>query len=313
MKTNNSSEMSRFKAVDILYLVLAALPLLGGMVLRVLTRGASEGIEVTGAQIYFSIPMPIQDLVITESQINSWLVILSIFWLIRYLTHGLTVNCATKRQMLAEWAVEKCEGLVKDNMGDYFLKTAGGSFVPFIMAIMVLSAFSSLVTLVGLFPPTSDINVVAGWAILVFIIITYYKNKCGPIHYLKSFADPALMTPLNVISEVATPVSMAFRHYGNVLSGAVISTLVGTALAGLSKMLFGWLPGVLGEIPFLQIGIPAILSVYFDLFSGLLQAFIFAMLTMLYVSGGFALDDWQVLKAKREAKKAERQKNQSVA
>ena len=59
-----------------------------------------------------------------------------------------------------------------------------------------------------------------------------------------------------------------------------------------SHIVFGWLPGVLGEIPFLQIGIPAVLSVYFDVFSGLLQAFIFAMLTMLYISNGFPAADY---------------------
>lgn len=155
-------------------------------------------------------------------------------------------------------------------MGEFFQ-----GFAPFIAAVMALSAFSSLLSLVGLYPPTSDLNVVAGWAILVFILITHYKFKCGPIQYLKSFAEPVpFLAPLNIISEIATPISMAFRHYGNILSGSVISVLVAAALGGLSNLLLGWLPGVLGEIPFLQIGLPAVLSVYFDVFSGLLQAFI---------------------------------------
>ena len=184
-------------------------------------------------------------------------------------------------------------------MGEYF-----AGFAPFIGAIMGLSAFSSLIALLGLYAPTSDINIVGGWAILVFVLITYYKMKCGPVHYLKSFCDPVLLAPLNIISEVATPISMAFRHYGNVLSGAVISVLIATALQGLSNLVLGWLPGFLGEFPFLQIGLPAILSVYFDVFSGLLQAFIFAMLTMLYVAGGYPAEDYAARKAKRAAKKA---------
>jgi F-type H+-transporting ATPase subunit a len=93
---------------------------------------------------------------------------------------------------------------------------------------------------------------------------------------------------------------MAFRHYGNVLSGTVISVLVATGLQGLSKLLLGWLPGVLGEIPFLQVGIPAVLSIYFDVFSGLLQAYIFAMLTMMYVSGGFPLEEYLAKKKKKQ-------------
>ena len=77
---------------------------------------------------------------------------------------------------------------------------------------------------------------------------------------------------------------MSFRHYGNVMSGAVISTLVVAAMQGLSHALLGWLPGALANIPWLQIGLPAVLSLYFDLFSGCMQAFIFAMLTMLFVA-----------------------------
>ena len=97
---------------------------------------------------------------------------------------------------------------------------------------------------------------------------------------------------------------MAFRHYGNVLSGVVISVLVASGLQGLTHLLLGWLPGFLGEIPFFQIGIPAVLSIYFDVFSGCLQAYIFAMLTMMYVSGGFPMEEYFARKAKKEQKKA---------
>ena len=290
----------RFLAVDILLLALTILPLIGGIVLRVLYTPLSEDIEIKGALIFATIPMPFAgNLLITESQINSWLVMLSIFFLCLYLTHGLTVEGGSRRQHIAEWAVEQTEKLVYDNMGEFFR-----GFAPFIAAVMTLSAFSSLLSLFGLYPPTSDLNIVAGWAILVFILITYYKCKCGPLQYLKSFTEPVpFLTPLNIISEVATPVSMAFRHYGNILSGTVISVLVASGLGGLSHLLLGWLPGVLGDIPFLRIGIPAVLSVYFDIFSGLLQAFIFAMLTMLYVAGGFPADLYAEKQAKRKQKK----------
>lgn len=298
-------EKSRgFRVVDALLLILAVLPLVGGMALQVLTQPKSDGIEIAGARIFFTIPMPIQELPITESQINSWLVILSVFWLCLYLTHGITAKPDSRRQHAAEWIVEKTEKLVHDNMGAYFR-----GFAPFIAAVMALSAFSSLLTLIGLYPPTSDLNVVAGWAILVFVLITYYKMKCGPIHYLKSFGEPvAFLAPLNVISEVATPVSMAFRHYGNILSGSVISVLVASGLQGLSSLLLSWLPGVLGEIPFLQIGLPAVLSIYFDVFSGCLQAFIFAMLTMLYISSGFPAEDFEKRQAGRSNKEKHRGK-----
>ena len=104
---------------------------------------------------------------------------------------------------------------------------------------------------------------------------------------------------MNLIGEFATPVSMAFRHYGNILSGAVISALIGSALTGLSNSLLGWLPGVLGDMPLLRVGLPAVLSIYFDVFSGVMQAFIFAMLTMLNVAGAVPWDDWNTRRKKR--------------
>ena len=297
-----------FAAVDALLILMMALPIVFCILLKVLTKPLSEGINITGAQIYFTIPMPLQDLPVTESQVNSFMVLISIFALCLYLTHGIKVKADTKRQHAVEWVVEKLTGLVTESMGSFFV-----GFAPFIGAILLLSAFSSLMSLFGIFPPTSDINVVAGWAILVFGLITYYKLKGGFLGYLLGFTEPvAFLAPINVISELATPVSMAFRHYGNVLSGTVISALVAAGLQGASRLVFGWLPGVLGEIPFLQVGIPAILSVYFDVFSGCLQAYIFAMLTMMYVAGGFPEEAYLKRKERKEKRKKNKQNKQKI-
>lgn len=275
-------KFTRAKVIDILLLALIILPFVACMALKVLTKPASEGISITGAQIYFEIPMPLMPLRITEVQFTSVAVMLALLGLCLFLTHGMTVVPHSKRQLAAEWIVEKVNGLVADNMGRRFM-----GFAPFVAAIMGLSAFSSLSSLLGLFPPTSDMNIVAGWAILVFILITYYKLQGGVWPYVKGFFEPVpVFAPFNIIGEFATPVSMSFRHYGNVLSGVVISTLVAYALQMLSHLLLGWLPGFLGNFPFLQIGLPAVLSLYFDIFSGCMQAFIFAMLTMLYIATG---------------------------
>jgi F-type H+-transporting ATPase subunit a len=263
-----------------LYLVLMLLPLFVGLALKLFLTPLSSGISITGAQVYFTIPLPIQDLPITASQVNSVLVLFFVLFLCLFLTQGLKVHATSKRQHIAELLVEKASSFVAVNMGERFR-----GFTPFIAAIMALSLFSSLLSLLGLYPPTSDINIVGGWAVLVFVLITYYKLKGGVWGYVKGLAEPIpVLLPFNVLGEFSTPVSMAFRHYGNVLSGSVVSTMLYVGLAAVSTMLFGSLPGVLSEIPFLQVGIPAVLSVYFDLFSGCLQAFIFAMLTMLYVA-----------------------------
>ncbi len=293
----NTKRQSLFM-LDCFYIVMMILPILAGVVIKVLTTPVSDGIAVAGALIYLRIPMPLQELPITESQVNSWLVMISIIGLSLFLTNGMRTRNITKRQMITEWIVEKADKLVSDSMGDFFI-----GFAPFIISIIALSAFSSLLSLFGIYPPTSDVNVVGGWAMLVFGIITYYKCKCGPMQYIKSFTEPvAILTPMNLISEIATPISMAFRHYGNVLSGLVISVLIGYALKNLSGLVLGWMPGFLGDIPLFQVGLPAVLSIYFDLFSGCLQAYIFAMLTMMYVSGGFPAELYFECQKKKENK-----------
>ncbi len=291
-KDNRPSKMR-----DVFCIALMIVPFLLGIALKVLTSPATEGITVSGSQIYFTINMPLQPLEITESQVVSLIVILSTLGLCLYMTNGIALMPGSKRQLLAEWVVEKVENMVTSNMGARFSR-----FAPFVAAILLLSALSSLSSLLGLHPPTSDINIVAGWAILVFFLITYYKLKGGLWNYVKGFADPIpFFAPFNVISEVATPITMSFRHYGNVLSGVVISTMIAVALSGLSNAILGAIP-VVGNLSLLRIGLPAVLSLYFDLFSGCLQAYIFAMLTMLYVSNGFPAEAWEKRQAKKRAR-----------
>lgn len=298
----------RFRLVDALLIAMMILPFIGCLVLKVLLTPASEGINVTGPLVYLTIDFPLQPLYITEATVVSAAVILFIFALCLYLTHGLCVTCETRRQLVAEMLVEKVTDFVTGNMG---MRFAG--YAPFVAAILALSAVSSLASLLGLYAPTSDINIVAGWAILVFILMTYYKLQGGVGNYLKSFGDPIpIFYPFNVFSEVATPVSMTFRHYGNILSGAVISTLIASALAGLSRMILGffssatWYTTYVASIPFLRVGLPAILSIYFDVFSGCLQAFIFAMLTMLNIAGGYPEEAVAARRKKRQIRRERR-------
>ncbi len=293
-----------FIAVDLLYIAMMILPIICAIVVKVLFTPEANGIVVSGARELFRIPMPIQDFVVTEAVLNSWLVMIVIFGLCLYLTHGVKDYPELKRQHFAEMLVEKAQSLVNENMGEHL-----AVFAPFIASVLALSAFSSLMSLFGVFPATADINTVAGWAILVFILITYYKLKCGPVNYLKSFTEGIpVFAPINVFSEIATPFSMAFRHYGNLLSGVVISVLIGSAFGGLSSLALSWAPEWLSQIPILQVGIPAILSLYFDVFSGLLQAYIFANLTMLNISQGFNYD----LYKERKKRKLEKQKQREL-
>ncbi|MDD6051823.1 MAG: F0F1 ATP synthase subunit A [Clostridiales bacterium] len=298
MKESNK----KFRIVDALFIVMMIAPLVVAMAIKVLTTPAAEdGISITGARILFTVPMPIQDLIISEAQVNAWLILITIFGFCLFITHGLKEDKRDWRQMAAEWIVEKLDDLVQNSMEDVFHAT----YAPFIGTILAISACSSLMSLVGVFPPTADVNVIAGWSILVFALITKNKLKGGVGNYAKGFLEPIpVMLPMNILSEFATPISMTFRHFGNVMSGTVIATLIAWALQNLSHLVLGWLPGFLGDIPFLQVGLPAILSIYFDVFSGCIQAYIFAMLTMLNISGAYPAEAIEKRLAKREARRA---------
>ena len=245
-------------------------------------------LDISGAKVYFTIPTDIPilgDIQISETMVVSWIVMLLITGLCIWLTHDLKVENISKRQALAEMLVEQANKFVIGNMGEKFRH-----LIPFVAALFVTSVVSNLITLVGLRSPTADLSTEAAWAVVVFIMITAQKIKTGGFGgYLKGFTTPiAIMTPFNVLSELATPISMACRHFGNILSGVVINGLIYGALAVASSALLGLLPGVLGnvlsQIPILDVGVPAILSVYFDWFSGFMQAFIFCMLTVMYIA-----------------------------
>jgi F-type H+-transporting ATPase subunit a len=245
-------------------------------------------ISISGAKVYGYIGPDIPVLgrfPLSETLIVSWIVMLAITLFCIIITHNMKVEKISRRQALAEWLVEVANKFVVGNMGSKF-----SYMVPFVAALFSLSLFSNLVGLLGVRSPTADLNTEAGWAIVVFIMITAQKIKAGGFGgYLIGFTKPIpLLTPFNVLSELSTPISMACRHFGNILSGIVINGLIYTALAGASSALFGLIPGAVGNllssIPILDVGIPAILSFYFDWFTGVMQAYIFCMLTTMYIA-----------------------------
>ena len=212
------------------------------------------------------------NLPITETMVNYWIVMVFILLLCIFLTSRME-KIPKGKQAVAEKVVLMIDSLVDQNMGPDFR-----GYSPYIATLMMSSVFGSLCSLVTLRSVTADLNTTLGWALITFAMITYTKIKySGFGGYLKGFTEPIIvMTPLNLLSEIATPISMSFRHFGNIAGGFVITTLLLSALSALSTALH--LP-----LPLFQIGIPGVLSLYFDLFSGCIQAFIFSMLTMAYV------------------------------
>ena len=124
--------------MSIVYLILCILSMAAAIVVKVMFVPASDGIDISGAHVFFTVKMPIQDLPITEAQVNSWCVILAVMFLCLFLTTGLKTRNISIRQMLAEWIVEKVTGLVRTNMGEYF-----EGFAPFRL-LKPLIAFGAL-------------------------------------------------------------------------------------------------------------------------------------------------------------------------
>lgn len=220
---------------------------------------------------------------ITETMRNGWIVVILVIVLCLFFTRGLKTKNPSKKQLVIEKIYGMLVNLVDGVMGEKYRK-----FIPYIGALFAYSMFGSLLSLTGLRPVTGDLSTTVAMAVLTTIMVQTNNIRVNGVGgWLKSFTQPVpFITPLNLISEVANPVSMAFRHFGNIAAGIVITNIVYAALAALSNLLLGWIPNeFISQLPLFQIGLPAILSIYFDLFTGFLQAYIICMLTMVYVSG----------------------------
>ena len=228
---------------------------------------------------------------ISETVVTGWLLIIVLFILMKWLTSDLKVVPTSKKQVLAEWFVTFFQDLVKDNMGARMVK-----YAPYIATIFTFALTGSLVSVLGFRSMTVDINCTGTWAALTLILITYNKIKSNGLGgYLKGFAEPvAVITPINILSEVATPTAMALRIFGNISSGMIISSIIYAFLTILSNVVYNALSLKLAALNYFhifQIGVPAVLSIYFDFFSGVIQSYVFIMLTMAYVGDAAGKDE----------------------
>ena len=285
--------------------------------------------SVDGAFIYFTIPI-FGGIPITQTTVSHLIVTILLCTACIVLGKNLKKR-PDGVQVMVEKGVMMVQDMVVETMGAHNVH-----WTPFIGTIFLSSICGSFIGLTGfLRSSTADLSCTLVWALMVSVIIWYnnIKNN-GFVGWLKGFTEPiVVMTPMNIISEIAQPVSMAFRHFGNVAGGGVITTLIYTSLSLASTALlnlitatgwlvsvimmalgaaliylwmknkkvvalvFGILSAVLGffgllhatellpSVPILSLGLPAVLSCYFDLFSGFVQAYVFTLLTMVYISG----------------------------
>lgn len=286
-------------------------------------------VSVDGAFIYFTIPI-FGGIPITQTAVSSFVV--TVLLVIACVMLGKNLQKRpTGVQVLVEKGVSMIYNLTVSAMGEHNVHWA-----PFMGTLFLSSICGSLIGMTGFLRSVpADLSCTLTWALMVSVLIWYNNIKNhGLLGWLKGFAEPmVVMTPMNIVSEIAQPVSMAFRHFGNVAGGGVITSIIYTAFSLLSSVVLGaiasagWLMsgvlmaagvglwilggkkkktllkilavlcfllglfglleilGILSGVPILALGVPAVLSVYFDVFSGFVQALVFTLLSMAYIAG----------------------------
>ncbi len=219
---------------------------------------------------------------LSESVVTGWLVILIVLAVCLILTKDLKKIPDTKRQCAAEYIVKTVNNMVSVNMDKSSL-----AYAPYIAAVFSYIIVGTLISMIGFRSITADISVTGALAFMTFVLVTCTKLKyMGVGGYFKQFINP-----LNIIGEVANPVAMALRLFGNVSGGMIITMILYAGLGAASGAIYD----LIGIPPIenvgyvfniFQVGIPAVLSIYFDLFSGAIQSYVFIMLTMAYIQMG---------------------------
>ena len=168
---------------------------------------------------------------------------------------------------VVELLVETLDKLIIDGMG----AKHGHAYVNYVSTLFMFLVVANMSGLFGFRPPTADYGVTFALAIITFVLIHYAGFKYQKLAHITDLFKPLVLTPINIIGEFATPLSMSLRLFGNVLSGTVLMGLI-----------YGLVPKALTAL-----GWPGVLHVYFDVFSGAIQAYVFVMLTMTFISQNF--------------------------
>ena len=196
---------------------------------------------------------------VAESVFVTWLIMAVVILLCAIFVRNLKVTNPGKGQLLLETAVSGIYSFFEDILGE-----KGKRFIPYLMSVGIYIGIANLIGILGFKPPTKDINVTASLAILSIILIELSGVLAkGGRGWLKSFAEPmVVILPINILEIFIRPLSLCMRLFGNVLGSFVIMELL--------KMV---VPAIL----------PAVFSCYFDIFDGLIQAYVFVFLTALFI------------------------------
>ena len=219
---------------------------------------ASRIMEELTCKTAFTIPV-FGGIPIAESVAVSWIIMGVLVVLSIVLTRHLRVTEPTRRQVALETAVTGLEHIFVGILGE-----KGRRYVPYMVTVLLYIGVSNIIGLFGLKPPTKDLNVTAALALMSIILVeTSGIRSKGLKGWLKSFADPSpVIAPMNLLEVIIRPLSLCMRLFGNVLGAFVIMELI--------KQL-------------LPVALPVPFSLYFDIFDGLLQAYVITFLTSMFI------------------------------
>ena len=221
---------------------------------------------------YLEVPFFGQTVYITTTHVCMFIVCMTL------INFGIVVNRKMKHareipeglQNVAEFYVQTLDGIVKGNMFKHWRKYAN-----YILTIFMFLLLSNISGIFGLRPPTADYCTTLALALITFAVIQFNAVRTnGPLGYIKSLTQPLpILFPINVIGEVATPVSLSLRLFGNIMGGTVMMALF-----------YGLLPKIV------TLGIPVFLHGYLDLFAGAIQTYVFCMLSMVFINDKLPAD-----------------------
>ena len=221
-------------------------------------RLAENLLEELNCETVFTIPV-LGGMEVAESTVITWVIMAFIVLLSIWLTRDLKVNQISKRQAVAEFIVTWLQNFVRGMIGE-----EAKEYVPYLVSVLIYIALSNVIGLFGLKPPTKDLNVTVALSLMSIILIEASGiRKKGVKKWFKSFAEPvAVIAPINVLEIFIRPLSLYMRLFGNVLGAFVIMELIKQIL---------------------PVGLPLPFSFYFDIFDGLIQAYVFVFLTSLFI------------------------------
>lgn len=219
---------------------------------------AEELMDELQCKTVFEIPL-FGGIPISESVVVTWIIMVMILVICRILVHDMK-TIPDGRQAAAEIIVEKLYGFFGDILGE-----RGTRYIPYLATVAIYIGFANLIGLLGFKPPTKDLNVTAALSIMSIFLIEFagFRQK-GAKKWLKSFAEPIpVIAPINILEVFIRPLSLCMRLFGNVLGAFVVMELIKIIVP------------VIVPVPF---------SCYFDIFDGLIQAYVFVFLTSLFIS-----------------------------